>query len=197
MAKLTEMLVRSSIYSMCKYTVSWLLKVGLGSALSVTCNFIGNSLSQESYRAARALFTKTTEKFWKEAWGWRCESEDRMNQSMKRDGNVSEFALTSTHTLSSVIYCYWLLSENDSIPQLPSLSVFQLWSASIIESVGDLLFLSFPARKESRWTRVRSKQTTTRPGRVSGIEDTAYPEGAELTHRLLSPVQSSLTLPLL
>lgn len=166
---------------MCKYTVSWLLKVGLGSALSVTCNFIGNSLSQESHRAARALFAKTTEKFWKEAWGWRCESEDRMNQSI----------------LSGVIYCYWLLSENDSIPQLPSLSVFQLWSASIIESVGDLLFLSFPARKESRWTRVRSKQTPTRPGRVSDIEDTAYPEGAELTHRLLSPVQSSLTLPFL
>lgn len=103
MAKLTETLVRSSIYSMCKYAVSWLLKVGLGSALSVTCNFIGNSLSQESHRATRALFTKTTEKFWKEAWGWRCESQDRMNQSMKRDGNVSEFALTSTHTLSGVI----------------------------------------------------------------------------------------------
>lgn len=58
---------------------------------------MGSSLSQESHRAARELFTKATEKFWKEAWGGHCESEDRMNQRMRREGNASEFALTSTH----------------------------------------------------------------------------------------------------
>lgn len=101
MATLTETLVRSSIHSMCKYTVSWLLKVGLGPTLSVTCtvnlNFMGSSLSQESHQGARTLFTKATEKFWNKSWGRWCESEDRMNQRMRREGDESEFALTSTH----------------------------------------------------------------------------------------------------